>query len=330
MYWIIQLICSSLLFLLGWHRLDTEKVFTKRRVIHVFSHTTYWDFFFMVLYAGAYQQYFTNIYTIMKPQPFRLWGWFLHRINCIPATRAEDKSDGFVMKTAKFLSDKEHFMILISPEGKCDASAWRSGYYYLAQELQCGIQVVGFDFHLKTYVSYPMHSNLGLKEELEPILMEEMSGITPLYPEKSYTKARFRPDYPITIYDSVFTSLIIGTIIALYYVYAFDKISFLAGGTSTFISILYHYNQENNPLIQWIDMKGVIIALTIYLFRLWQFGKLSLTVEWCLGLLITFSCYYKGSGRVCCSPRTYNYIVYHSLYHLGLAWCVMYPVMGTT
>ena len=49
--------------------------------------------------------------------------------------------------------------------------------------------------------------------------------------------------------DPIFTSLIVGIVIALYYVYHFDPISFLAGGTSSFISILYHYYQEQDSLI---------------------------------------------------------------------------------
>ena len=324
---LIQVICSSILFVLGWHRLDPSKVFQKSRVIMVFSHTTPWDFLFMLLYSGANIQYISNVYTVMKLQPFQYWGWFLRWINCIPATRAEDTADGFISRTAKILKGKESFILLISPQGQCKSVPWRSGYYYLAQELKCNVQVVGFDYNLKTFVAFPEHSYSHSRDELEPILMDEMSHITPLYPDKSYVQIKQIPEFGLNIYDPIFTSLIIGTTSALYYVYHFDWISLLAGGTSAFISILYHYNQERDIMIQWIDMRGVIIAFTIYMVRLWQFNRLILDIYWLLSLLVTFSFYYKGSGRCCHLPRSYNYNIYHSLYHLGLAWCVMYPIL---
>ena len=44
-----------------------------------------------------------------------------------------------------------------------------------------------------------------------------------------------------------------------------------------------------------------------------------ITWEWALLFIITFSLYYKGSGRCCHLPRTSKYVTYHSLYHLSLA-----------
>lgn len=309
----IQFICSSLLFLLGWHPLDPVKVFKKSRVVMVFSHTTPWDFLFMLLYSGAYIQYLSNVYTVMKPQPFRYWGWFLRRINCIPATRAEDKANGFVSNTTHTLSNKNHFILLISPQGRCEATPWRSGYYHLAEELKCQIQVIGFDYNLKSFVSFPEHSYLEPRYELEPILMNEMSYITPLYPDKSYVKPKYIPESQLRIYDPIFTSLMLGTIVALYHVYYFDGISFIAGSLSAFISVLYHYDQERNSIIQWIDMRGVIIAFIIYMIRLFQFNKLRLDGYWLLSLAITFLFIIKDQVDVVIYPERIsilNIIVY--------------------
>ena len=128
------------LFILGWHPLNTKEVFRKRRVIMVFSHTSRWDFVFMLLYSGAYLRHLSNVFTIMKPQPFVRCGWLLRWIGCIPATRAEISDLGFVDSTATFLSSKDHFILLISPQGRCIPCPWKSGYYYLAKELRCAFK----------------------------------------------------------------------------------------------------------------------------------------------------------------------------------------------
>lgn len=323
----IQVICTGLLFAMGWHQFDTDTFFAEGRVVLIFSHTTHWDLILMLLHVGAYQKYFTDLYTVMKPQPFTRWGWILRRMGFIPATSAEDKNGGFIMTTKKALSSESRFRILISPEGRLIATPWRSGYYYLAQELECPVQVVGFDYDLKIFKVFPARPGNSLREDLEPKLKGDMSQIVPLYAHNSFIRVRDVPPHRIGVYDPVFLSLIVGVIPALYYVYQFDVISCIAGGISSLISTVYHHRKEDNPLIQWIDMKGVLVALLIYTIRLWQFNMIVFSWIWLIGMLFTFVCYYKGSGRCCHEPRPPNYNRYHSLYHLGIAWCIMYPVM---
>ena len=113
----------------------------------------------------------------------------LESLGCIPSTRAEDKGHGFVNKTVKRFSGKD-MRLIISPEGKLEASEWRSGYYHLAKELNASIMVAGLDYRKKRLILGKSYSNQEInsinKDRLEKKLKKEMSKIIPLHPHKSH------------------------------------------------------------------------------------------------------------------------------------------------
>lgn len=179
----------SYLDLLGWDPITPEfkKKFleTPRKVV-IFPHTTYFDFILMALYASSeWEIYKSGVYTIVKPQllegPF---GSFFEALNCIPATRLEEQGAGFIQRTITRFKDKATFTLLIAPTGSTRRSPWRSGYFYLAQQLQCPIQVIGLDYHRHCIMAFDpvFPTELSITQE---VLQQQMAQIPPLYPENS-------------------------------------------------------------------------------------------------------------------------------------------------
>nr|QBK91203.1 MAG: acyltransferase [Pithovirus LCPAC202] len=171
---------------------DLER-FTKpeaKRMIIVISHTSYWDFFLLLLTKLSDDRMKENLYIVMKPQPFDLFGWFLRPLGCIPATRKEDRGEGFVDKTIKRF-DNQDMRLIISPEGEMGASKWKSGYYHLLKGMKTSIMVAGADYERKTMYLGPIHSWKEIqkwsKDKLEKTLQTEMGNVVPLYPNQSHT-----------------------------------------------------------------------------------------------------------------------------------------------
>jgi len=193
-----QILCSSLLQSWGW-RLPPEgeiRRFTDphfKKIIVVISHTSYWDFSLLMMYRQADPRIKKHMHLVVKPQAFDSWGWALRPMGCVPATRSEDSGNGFVEKTVEQFQDKD-IRLIISPEGKLEASEWKSGYYYIAKKLQASIMVAGLDYKKKRLYFGNIHSfehvDACSKEQLEEMLMKEMSNIIPLYPEGSLVNAK--------------------------------------------------------------------------------------------------------------------------------------------
>jgi acyltransferase-like protein len=179
-----------MLSLLGW-RPPSDSIIEKMRnnsLIIVITHTSIWDFVLFLLYKLMYQEFGSKWTIVMKPQPFKYWGWFLRPIGCIPATRSEDKGHGFVHKTIKGYQNKD-FQLVISPKGKMLKSEWRSGYYHLRRGLKANIVVAGLDYERKSLQMGPIHSDADIKDlnetDLGDLLKTDMGSIVPLYPECS-------------------------------------------------------------------------------------------------------------------------------------------------
>lgn len=176
----------------AWYRANGEaengKTGTGKRLIIVFSHTTVWDFVLFLLYRSFYSDIRDELRIVMKPQPFKHWGWFLRSIGCIPATRAEDKGEGFVDRTVRNFVNKS-CKIALSPKGKMAKSEWRSGYYHLRRGLKADIVVAGLDYERRCLYMGPVHSHSEVEalseSELGRTLKEDMGAIVPLYPDCS-------------------------------------------------------------------------------------------------------------------------------------------------
>jgi 1-acyl-sn-glycerol-3-phosphate acyltransferase len=202
-----------------------------KRLVIVISHTSYWDFFLLLLYRQVDPRIQENLYLVMKPQPFETWGWFLEPLGCLPATRGEDSNQGFVKKTTTKFQDKD-FRLIISPEGKMEASPWKSGYYHLSRETKSSIMVAGLDYERKSFYLGPVHSweetrSLS-KSELEKVLQKEMGEIVPLYPDLSHTP--ISRDYDLSKIEVIGTGfrisillLILVLIVLIFYYFLYSR-----------------------------------------------------------------------------------------------------------
>jgi len=172
----------GVLSIMGWEVQDVD--YYKQRipdaqVILLFSHSTYWDFVLFMLYSMACPGMLDDLCTVMKPGPFKWFGWILRRIGFIPAT----KNQGFVQKVSEELRNRGRFRLVLSPKGTRANVEWRSGYYWIARETGAHLQVVGLDYsqgRLRVLPSRPFVEDRLL---LEQQLKQDMKQITPLHPE---------------------------------------------------------------------------------------------------------------------------------------------------
>lgn len=188
--YILSKIAANLLWLGGWSPLTPifkETFFSIQRRVIIFPHTTLWDFIILALYALCeWPEYESAIYIIVKPQLFegakKHFFWFF---NCIPATKREDRGQGFIDKTINLFTEKDNYSILISPEGTVIKNEWKSGYFYLAKGLNCPIQVIGLDYNIHTPIMITPLVIPSDHRRAEKQLKEQMSTISPLYRKNS-------------------------------------------------------------------------------------------------------------------------------------------------
>lgn len=180
-------LCRMLLFCMGWSLLDDKTVsnlFKEEFSVAVFSHTSYVDFFILILYLFAQPELLGNINVIVKPQPFRNFSWILRFFGAIPATKVDEKNGGGVTRIIKELENNKGKILLISPKGTIVKREWRTGYYYLAKKLKAPLKAVGLDYeHKKIFISKSIDCELS-EPTIKLFLYEQLSQIVPLFPEE--------------------------------------------------------------------------------------------------------------------------------------------------
>lgn len=186
--------CSkTMLFILGWQGLDSNTILTMNThpyIVCVFSHTSYFDFFFMVLYYLSYPDELKNLKTLIKPDYFNYIGWFLYKIGGIPSTNISDKNGGNVVKIVELLKSSESSQLLICPKGTILRGEWKNGYFYIARNLEAPLIAIGVDYDAKkintgSLIDYRLEQN-----EIKHTLYKDLSNIVPLYPEREMMKIR--------------------------------------------------------------------------------------------------------------------------------------------
>src|SRR5205085_11386910 len=115
-------ISEWILFLMGWKAEVSkeliEKLNSEDKIILIFPHSSYFDFFIMLLYSFIYQEYLPHeVCTLMQPGVFKYFGSILSRLGCIPAGSIHEKGKTFD-KIKDTLNMKNKFLFLISPKGR--------------------------------------------------------------------------------------------------------------------------------------------------------------------------------------------------------------------
>lgn len=192
-HWLISYIILSIL---GWNtKIDNyliNKLCTFPRVLVVYPHTSYWDFFILINYIGMLPKEKRGcMVTLVKPSVFKYFDKILRRFGCIPSSPLEMKNGGATDYIIKHLKSKGEYIFLISPKGKRHYGEWRKGYFYIAQQLHLPVIVVGVDYlsHGIKYgtFNHPSEHTLDTHEKMEIALKKDMENIISLHPERADT-----------------------------------------------------------------------------------------------------------------------------------------------
>jgi hypothetical protein len=176
---------------MGWEFPTSMKfeMFNKHlKCVIVFSHTTYADFYILLLYILAFPKELKSLKVLVKPQPFRYAGWILRYFGAIPSTEFGKTNGGSVDKIIRELEMCNGFRLLISPKGTIINSSWRSGYYAIANKIGIDIMIAGLDYEKKSVIimdgiEYEKYKDME-KSDIEKILKVKLGSIVPLYPKE--------------------------------------------------------------------------------------------------------------------------------------------------
>lgn len=351
----LEFCAKAILFCMGWNMISEFdlKTITDDEIgfIGLYCHTSYWDIVMLALYRMAYFRYMSTYFKgysknrgfiITRPQDYKYFGKIMDYLGMIPATRREESRMNFVATAAAKIKaemklqmekDKERtgIIVLIAPEGSRDAHDWRSGYYYLAKELNLPIRIIGVDFEHKNVVVYIKKDyNKLLLDEMQRIMKREMAFMVPLYPENTvvYRQMRDYNKHNVSLVDPITFSMFLCSSVALFTLFSSEEylLGFLCF-ISCFISMIYHHGKEKHNMWQSLDSESAYLFITVYIaiiiYRGLSFRFLEL--KNILHLLCTILMYNMGHGRNCEHPRTKEYLVFHTLFHVFGVIALCYP-----
>lgn len=187
---------SYLLNISGWSPLDEKtlkKLENHKKIILIFPHTTCWDAAIYIFYYLKYDIIRRRAYTLINPR----FGdaEILKRFGFIPSTHVDQKNGGMVKKIVDTVKDRDEYMILLSPKGTIQNREWRSGYYYLAKELDCEIVCGGLDYKKREFVfKEPFKIGEESLEEINEKCQNFLKDITPLNPDNTEFRLSIKPE----------------------------------------------------------------------------------------------------------------------------------------
>lgn len=183
----LRLLSKTILWMMGWYPLNQQlidMIAKHKRLVCVFSHTSYYDFIMMVLYYLAYPEYLRNLRTLITPVYFDRLSWLLRLVGGMRAPPLYVKYNGTVLNIIKELKEMDNVYFLISPKGTILRSSWRTGYYYIAQGLECPLIALGMDYERKE-VGFGNLVDQNLDETLvRDKLVKDLAEIVPLYDQE--------------------------------------------------------------------------------------------------------------------------------------------------
>lgn len=194
-----------ILSIFGWNDIDHDTYLTMeqhKKLVIVFPHTSYWDFFFYIGYFMRYNLIQTRARVLINPKFMTTWGWFVKMFGGMESTKREIHGGGRIEKIKKELSGMDEFMLMLSPKGSTLNHPWRTGYYNLAKELDCHLVTGGFNYETKEFVlKKPFKVDNMTLEEAEARCKSEMRDITPINIKNSEVplNAHEREAYPSVI-----------------------------------------------------------------------------------------------------------------------------------
>jgi hypothetical protein len=291
--------------LMGW----PDIVVPTNSFVAVAVHTSYWDVLINALYC-----YEANIVMALNPKVYALWPALFHFLHFVPSKPLEERGTGGV----EFLCEgirkfKGPVVFFISPKGTIKLREWRSGYKYIAMNLQWPVRTALVDFSRRSFSFGPEHQHDEPK--LDERLREELSSFCPLVPDNSEVpiKVGYDPFELLSIPDVVCLTnlcLVPGVLRA----FQIGEVALgLISLSSVYVSWLYHASRESKHS----DIDSSLAALTI----VWGLSRMRhITMPFLVNASLAALFYKLGAPRHACNHRG-PYVVYHSLFHffVGLA-----------
>lgn len=189
-----KLLARLCLFISGW-KVEGEIPDLRKCVIIGAPHTTYWDFFFGMLYKLYYG---LNIQFLIKKEllrfPFR---WFFHWIGGIPVDRR--KHDNLVDQLGEKMINSDSFYLAIAPEGSRKAvMVWKRGFYHIAKKAGVPIVLGYMDYRRKVVGVGPVfYPGADIEKDMQEIALF-YSTIQAKYPANFYLPVN-QPPRPCTM-----------------------------------------------------------------------------------------------------------------------------------
>jgi hypothetical protein len=209
---IVAIIFRCILWCLGWQLMPPETLnYLAKwdRIVVVFSHTSYIDFYIMILYMLAYPRELKFVKILVKPQPFKYAGWLLRKFGAIPATRVDSNQGGAVARIVEELQKDDRTLFLISPKGTIVRREWRSGYYHIAKALKAPLMASGLDYEHRTIVISDVVSFEEPESVVKDHLYERLGQIVPLFPCEEVVTIRSHSNRAVANWSRMLTVMIV-------------------------------------------------------------------------------------------------------------------------
>ena len=187
-YFKIDDVSNKLLSLLSYKILLKDIDELPSKLIIIGSHTTIYDFIIGILFYYAILRKKYSTYIFMK-NSFEficnpILTIFDKKINFVSVDKTKG---GLTMQICDKLKDKDNYIIFISPEGtrKCTPTL-RTGYWYIAKNLDINILYIGIDFSLKKIEMEDYRKPFDTWEEENEQFIKSCVKYIPLYPERCF------------------------------------------------------------------------------------------------------------------------------------------------
>jgi hypothetical protein len=315
-------------YLFGWKEV---KLPYDEPCIVVYAHTSYWDAFFYFLYRIS--SYGENMYTLVQP---KLSKWYYRPfallLNMIFAPPVENRNNNTLNVIIKTFSDKPtsktaHKILVLSPKGTCSKKEWRSGYYYIAKELNYKIYPLCIDYTNRTPIfGNPVNPNTMSLDECTINLQKQLGQYRGLNLENAEFEITDNCGCP---YECLFP---FDFCMATTYLFIPFLLKLLENGsyyrfTSSFIlfifSLIYHHENEGvdyEPQMMQLFQQGEgllakVMIISHIIENLYKFGHLNSIFYFTLIVGLFF--YKNGTPRG--NKNRGKYVVFHSIHHILFA-----------
>jgi len=179
----LALFSKLMLRLMGWKIISVIPPGTKKCVIAVAPHTSYWDF---VIGRLAYWVLGVKASFLIKKEAFRFpFKHLLLHMGGVPVDRG--RSGKMVDQVVERFKKSESFIIVITPEGtRKPVRQWKKGFYYIANQAQVPIALGYLDYAKKEGgVGKVIFPNGDMESQMKEI-KEFYRGMTPKHPERFF------------------------------------------------------------------------------------------------------------------------------------------------